>query len=115
MQRHIVRLIRDPKIREHPSFRRQLRQDRVTDRLSDRMKDRYDLLGSLPDTIEDEWIDNIETLEEKLKDFTRRKKNTADVFVLRYGDFLETNGAEWKFCEKVLDKDEAQRILNNGW
>lgn len=89
--------------------------EKVYDRLSDRMKDRYDLLGSLPDTIEDDWIEDIETLEEQLKEFTRKKKNTADVFELRYGDFLETNGAEWQFCEKVLDKDEAQRILSNGW
>jgi len=27
------------------------------------MKDRYDIFGGLPDTIEDEWIENVETLE----------------------------------------------------
>lgn len=89
--------------------------ERVYDRLSERMKDRYDLLGSLPDTIEDEWIDNIEMLEEELKEFTRKKRNTADVFELRYGDFLDTDGADWQFCEKVLDRDEAQKILRDGW
>jgi hypothetical protein len=54
-------------------------------------------------------------LEDELKEFTRRKKHTADVFQLRYGNFLETNGAEWQFCEKVLDRDEAQKILSSGW
>ena len=32
--------------------------------LSRRMKDRYDIFASLPDTIDDEWIENIEKLEE---------------------------------------------------
>jgi len=32
--------------------------------LSRRMKDRYDLFGSLPDTIEDDWIADIEHLDE---------------------------------------------------
>jgi hypothetical protein len=54
-------------------------------------------------------------LEEELKEFTRKKTDTADVFQLRYGNFLETNGAEWQFCEKVLDRDEAQKILSGGW
>jgi len=89
--------------------------ERVYDRLSERMKDRYDLLGSLPDVIKDDWIEDIEILEAALKDYTKRKKVTADVFELRYGNFLDSNGAEWQLCEKVLDKDEAQRVLSDGW
>jgi SNF2 family DNA or RNA helicase len=89
--------------------------ERVYDRLSERMLDRYDLLGSLPDVIKDDWIEDIEILEAALKDYTKRKKVTADVFELRYGNLLGSNGAEWQLCEKVLNKDEAQRILGDGW
>lgn len=32
--------------------------------LSRRMKDKYDIFGGLPDTIEDEWIENIEKLDD---------------------------------------------------
>ena len=42
--------------------------------LSKRMKDRYDLFGSLPDTIEDDWIEDVEHLEEHLRQFTERKR-----------------------------------------
>jgi hypothetical protein len=42
----------------------------VCDKLSERMKDRYYLLGSLPDVIEDEWIDDIDAMEQGLKKFT---------------------------------------------
>jgi superfamily II DNA or RNA helicase len=89
--------------------------EKVYGKLSERMRNRYDLLGSLPDVIEDEWIDDIEALEEGLKDFTNRKKITADVFELRYGNFLQDDGSSWQLCEQVLDKDEAMKVLSSGW
>ena len=88
--------------------------EQVYHRLSERMRDRYDLLGSIPDVIDDEWIDDIERLEQVLKDFTKRRV-TSDVFELRYGSFLESDGAEWQLCEKVLDRDEADKVLSLGW
>ena len=33
------------------------------------MKDRYDIFGGLPDTIEDDWIENVEELEEKMDEY----------------------------------------------
>jgi superfamily II DNA or RNA helicase len=87
----------------------------VYDKLSSRMKDRYDLLGSLPDVIDDDWIDNVEAFEEGLREFTRKKKNTADVFELRYGNFLQDDGSSWQLCEEVLDRDEADKVLSSGW
>jgi Superfamily II DNA/RNA helicases, SNF2 family len=89
--------------------------EKVYNKLSARMKDRYDLLGSLPDVIDDSWIDDIEALEEGLKDYTKKKTSTADVFELRYGNFLEDDGTSWQLCEQVLDKDEAMRVLSSGW
>ena len=38
------------------------------------MKDRYDLFGSLPDTIEDDWIEDIEHLEERLRQYIRKEE-----------------------------------------
>lgn len=34
--------------------------------LSRRMKDKYDIFGGLPDTIEDEWIESVEKLDEMM-------------------------------------------------
>jgi hypothetical protein len=31
----------------------------------------YDIFGTLPDVIEDDWIDDIEKLDDRLKDFTK--------------------------------------------
>ena len=30
------------------------------------MKDRYDIFGGLPDSIEDEWLESVEKLEEMM-------------------------------------------------
>ena len=57
--------------------------EKIYERLSARMKNRYDLFGSLPDTIKDEWIDDIETLGERLDEYINAQK-TATGFDLRY-------------------------------
>ena len=43
--------------------------EKIYERLSERMKNRYDLFGSLPDTIKDEWIEDVETLGERLDEY----------------------------------------------
>ncbi len=62
-------------------------------------------VGSLPDVIDDEWIDNVEAFEE----------GASDVFELRYGSFLQDDGSSWQLCEQVLDRDETEKILSSGW
>ena len=48
--------------------------EKVYETLSERMRQRFDIFGTLPDVIEDEWIEDIENLDEKLREFTDRKK-----------------------------------------
>jgi hypothetical protein len=56
--------------------------------LPERMRDRYDLFGSLPDTIKDESIDDIETLGEKMDEYINAQKQ-ATGFDLRYTTTME--------------------------
>ena len=90
--------------------------ERVYQRLSERMQDRYDILGSLPDTIESDWIEDIEKVEEELRNFTR-PDSPADVFSLRYGDFLEVEGDEkgWEVWTKVVARRDIQEQLMRPW
>ena len=57
--------------------------EKVYETLSSRMQDRYNIFGTLPDVIEDDWIEDIEDLEEKLREFTTKKRQ-ANAFDLRY-------------------------------
>ena len=90
--------------------------ERVYQRLSERMQDRYDILGSLPDTIEDDWIEDIERLEEELKGFTK-PASPADVFSLRYGEFLslDENGQGWEVWTKVVARQDIEERLMRPW
>ena len=51
----------------------------VYEKLSSRMQDRYNIFGTLPDVIRDDWIDDIETLDEKLREFTTKKAQAERV------------------------------------
>jgi len=88
--------------------------EKVYEVLSKRMKDRYDLFGSLPDTIEDSWIEDVENLEEHLKQFTERKRR-ANAFDLRYGSTVQPRGPGWEQCEKVLGRRDVIKRLSEGW
>jgi len=90
--------------------------ERVYQRLSERMQDRYDILGSLPDTIEDDWIEDIERVEEELKSFTK-PESPADVFSLRYGDFLSVDGEDqgWEVWTKVVARRDIEERLMRPW
>jgi hypothetical protein len=90
--------------------------ERVYQRLSERMQDRYDILGSLPDTIEDDWIEDIERIEAELKNFTK-PESPADVFSLRYGDFLSVDGEDqgWEVWTKVVARRDIEERLMRPW
>ena len=90
--------------------------EKVYQRLSERMQDRYDILGSLPDTIEDDWIEDIEKVEAELKSFTK-PESPADVFSLRYGDFLTVDGEDrgWEVWTKVVARRDIEERLMRPW
>lgn len=88
--------------------------ERIYRVLSQRMKNRFDLFGSLPDTIEDEWIADIENLNEHFSQFTQ-KKQRANAFELRYGKTVMPEGPGWELCEKVLSRRDVVARLSAGW
>lgn len=88
--------------------------ENIYERLSARMKDRFDLFGSLPDTIEDSWIDNVETLDEKLDEYIDAQKR-VNGFDIRYNENLDAEEDEWRNCAKVLSRRSIDTLMRNGW
>ncbi len=86
----------------------------IYERLSERMKDRFDLFGSLPDTIEDDWIEDIEKLDEKLDEYitVRKRMNGFDI---RYNANLEAEEDEWRNCAKVFSRRSIETLMGQGW
>lgn len=88
--------------------------EKIYDRLSDRMRDRYDLFGSIPDTIKDEWIDDIEALGQKMDDYIHAKRE-ATGFDLRYTATMEPPERDWRDCTEVLSRRDFAVLMTTAW
>ncbi|WP_263227047.1 phospholipase D-like domain-containing anti-phage protein [Pseudomonas alabamensis] len=88
--------------------------EKVYDRLSERMKDRFDLFGSLPDTIKDEWIDDIEHLGELMDQYINAQKQETG-FDLRYNATMRPTDNDWRNCARVLSRRDFETLMRKGW
>ena len=86
----------------------------IYERLSERMKDCFDLFGSLPDTIEDQWIDQIEALDEELDKYIKAQRR-VNGFDIRYNNDLDAEEDEWRNCARVLSRRSIETLMRNGW
>jgi superfamily II DNA or RNA helicase len=83
--------------------------------LSRRMKDRYDIFGGLPDTIEDEWIDSVERLEEMMDAYIHLRQQARDVFEMRYQETIDPDLDRWELCSRVLARRDVVERLSIPW
>ena len=88
--------------------------EKVYRRLSERMKDRYNLFGSLPDTIKDEWIEDIENFGDLLDQYIDAQKE-ANGFDLRYNATLRPTDNDWRNCSQVLSQRDFGTLMREGW
>ena len=88
--------------------------EKIYDRLSDRMRDRYDLFGSVPDTIKDEWIDDIEALGVKMDEYIDARRE-ATGFDLRYTSTMEPPDKDWRDCTEVLSRRDFVVLMTTEW
>lgn len=88
--------------------------EKIYERLSERMKNRYDLFGSLPDSIKDEWIEDIETLGEKLDEYIKAQK-TATGFDLRYTGTMMPPEKDWREFTEVLSRRDLATLMSAPW
>jgi len=89
--------------------------EKVYQVLSRRMKDRYDILGGLPDTIEDDWTDSVEKLEEMMDEYIHLRQKAHDVFELRYQESIDPDKDRWELCSKVLARRDVVDRLSAPW
>lgn len=89
--------------------------EKVYETLSRRMKDRYDIFGSLPDTIDDEWIESIEHLEEMMDKYMHLRKQARDAFEIRYEQKVDPDANRWELCTRVLARRDIVDKLSAPW
>ncbi len=69
--------------------------------ISRRMKDRYDIFGSLPDTIEDDWIESVEKLEERMDEYIHLRDQARNAFEVRYHETIDPDKDRWELCPRA--------------
>ena len=89
--------------------------ERVYAALSRRMKDRYDIFGSLPDTIDDEWIEDVEKLEEMMDQYMHLRRKARDAFEIRYERNIDPDADRWELCSRVLARRDIVERLSSPW
>ena len=83
--------------------------------LSQRMKDRYDIFGSLPDTIDDDWIEDVEHLEEMMDRYMHLREQAHDAFEIRYEQRVDPDSERWELCSRVLARRDVIEKLSAPW
>lgn len=83
--------------------------------LSRRMKDRFDIFGGLPDTIEDDWIQNVEQLDRMMDEYIHLRDHARDVFELRYQETIDPDKDRWELCSRVLARRDIVDRLSTPW
>ena len=83
--------------------------------ISRRMKDRYDIFGGRPDSIEDDWIETEEKLDEMMETCIHLRQQARAVFELRYQKTIDPDRDRWELCSRVLSRRDIVERLSKPW
>ena len=78
-------------------------------------KDKFDIFGGLPDTIEDDWIETEERMEEMMNEYVHLRQQARDVFELRYKETIDPDKNRWELCSRVLARKDVVEKLSESW
>jgi superfamily II DNA/RNA helicase len=83
--------------------------------LSRRLRDKFDIFGGLPETIEDDWIEDVERLEEMIDQYLHLRQQAKDVFEMRYKETIDPDKNRWELCSRVLARKDVVEKLSESW
>lgn len=89
--------------------------EKVYSALSERLHDIHKIFGSIPDTIEDEWIDNEEELKERINIYIEEREKAQNSFTAKYNTTVDPDKNKWDLCTKVLSRRDITDILAESW
>ncbi|HOI91888.1 MAG TPA: phospholipase D-like domain-containing protein [Candidatus Rifleibacterium sp.] len=83
--------------------------------LSDRMRDTYDIFGSLPDTIDDDWIQDENQLKARIDAYIHERKAAQNAFSVKYRNSVDPEANRWERCAEVLSRRDIINKLSEPW
>lgn len=91
------------------------RDEKVYNVLSDRLRDTYDIFGSLPDTIDDDWIDDEENLKSRVNEYIHERHKAQGAFSAKYRSSFDRDSELWEQCATVLSRRDIISKLSEPW
>jgi hypothetical protein len=79
------------------------------------MKDRYNIFGGLPDSIEDDWIETVQKLDEMMDRYIHLRDHARGVFEIRYEQTIDPDKDRWELCSRVLARRDIVDRLSVPW
>lgn len=89
--------------------------EKVYNVLSERLKDTYDIFGSLPDTIDDDWIQDEAELDKRMDVYIHERKQAEDAFSVKYRSTIDPEANLWERCATVLSRRDIINALSEPW
>lgn len=89
--------------------------EKVYNVLSERLRDTYDIFGSLPDTIDDDWIQDEEELRDRMDEYIHERVRAQDAFSVKYRNTLDPQAHLWERCSTVLSRHDIVAKLSEPW
>jgi len=65
--------------------------------------------------LEDEWIEDVEHLEDMIDHYIHLRRKAQNVFELRYPSTVEPDQNRWELCSRVLSLKDVVDRLSEPW
>jgi len=83
--------------------------------ISQRLKDKHDLFGGLPDTIDDDWIEDAAHLTQQVDRYIHLRNQARTAFELRYQSTIDVDANRWERCAQVLARRDIIARMAQPW
>lgn len=89
--------------------------EKIYNVLSERLRDTYDIFGSLPDIIDDEWIKDEAALRVRMNEYMHERQKAQDAFSVKYSETIDPEAHLWERCTSVLSRRDIVSRLSEPW
>lgn len=91
-------------------------EDDVYGALSERFEDIFKVLGQLPDSFEDEWVDAVLKDRDAVRLFPSRIERVRPPVEKRYyRDIADDTGLDWEGTERIISSRDIEEFMRKGW
>lgn len=91
-------------------------EDDVYEALSERLQDIFEVLGQLPDSFEEDWVDAVLRDRASVRHFATRAHAARPPMERRYfREVADDAGLDWEFTDRVIAARDIEEYMRKPW